>query len=191
METRERKKMFFYHGTSITAIDLILEKVDASINEKTELDFGKGFYGSKPADINYARRHALKVARDNLGRRNLKRNAVIIKCEIDESLFDNPLIIKDRDDDFIDFVFDTRSHYLNERIPYDYIEGPMADGGVSYLMSFYIKHKTERIKQFVKWCYKLPFNPYRQIVLKTQRLCDNVVIWRIENLKGEVLYEKK
>lgn len=180
--------MIFYHGTSIIAVDNILRGIDSTINAKTELDYGQGFYGSLEKDFQYARKHAVKVTKDSLGRKNVLENAVIVKCEIDDKLFKNPKYITKRDDEFIEFVFQTRKNYLCENIPYDFIEGPMADGNVDSLMTFYKKHQKELAKRWVKFCYKLPFNLHTQIVIKSQELCDKIKIVEIKNLKGGIIY---
>ena len=182
--------MVFYHGTSVVALESILKKIDVEINAKTELDYGKGFYGSLEKDVKYAKRHALKVAKDSLGRKNCKENAILIKCELDESLIKHPKYIYDRDDEFIDFVFAVRENYLSENLTYDFIRGPMADGNVDSLMTLYRRHKNIIVKWYVRWCYKLPFNMHEQIVFKSQQLCDEIKIIEVVNLKGGILYAK-
>ncbi len=184
--------MILYHGTSITAWENIRSSgIDSSINVDTELDFGHGFYGSFPEDIDYAVKHARKTTRNALGPFNLTNNSVIIEFEIDECLFDNPHCFDTVDDDFIDFTFDTRFHYWDERIDYDAIIGPMADGLVSIAMKLFRLFPRNVVKRFVKWNYRLPFNKHRQVAIKSQRLCDMIVIRKATNLKGDVLYEKE
>ena len=184
--------MNFYHGTSLNGWNNIRKKgINADINKNTELDFGKGFYASYPEDISYAKKHALKVTREILGKKDITSNAVIIEFEIDESLFENVLTFTKKDHNFLDFVFNTRLNYLNEDIMHDVVSGPMADGTVDSLMSFYICHKSSITAFIVKLCYWLPFNMHKQIVFKTQSLCDNINIISVKNLKGEIIYEQK
>lgn len=182
--------MIFFHGTSIVAMNSILKKIDPNINANTELDYGKGFYGSLEKDIKYAKRHAIKVTKDSLGRKHCLENAILVKCELDESQAKNPKYILKRDDSFIDFVFETRQNYLVEDLSFDYIKGPMADGNVDSLMSFYKRHTNNFVKKYVKWCYKLPFNKHEQIVVKSQELCDLIRIIEIRNMKGGIIYAK-
>ena len=177
--------MILYHGSNVQVPEPRLLKI------QRDLDFGKGFYASFPEDISYAKQHALKNAKDSLGNIDVKKNTVIIKFEIDENKFRNVLEFKERNADFIDFVFHTRLNYLKENLPYDVIIGYMADGTVDNLMMFYLKHKSKLAEKFVKWCYKLPFNLHRQIVIKSQSLCDEIIIKKVENLKGDVIYESK
>ena len=184
--------MVLYHGTSIVAWNNIHKNgVDAFINTDTELDFGHGFYGSFPEDIDYAVKHARKVTRDSLGIRKIKENAVIIEYEIDENLFKHTYHFSSANDAFIDFVFNTRYNYMDEHIPYDVITGPMADGYVDNAMQLYRLFTFEVIKQLVKWNYKLPFNKHRQVAIKNQQICDKIVIRKVTNLKGDVIYEQK
>ena len=184
--------MILYHGTTLVAWENIRQNgVIADINANTELDFGKGFYASFPKDRKYAVKHALVAAKENFKRAEIKENTVLIKLEIDENLFKNKLVFNKRNKKFIDFVFDTRKNYLNENLPYDVIIGFMADGTVDILMSFYLEHENALTAKFVKWCYKLPFNLHRQIVIKSQELCDKITILEVTNLKGDVIYEQK
>ncbi len=184
--------MILYHGTSIVAWESIhASKVLADINKGTELDFGKGFYASYPKDYDYARKHALKTTKDALGRRNLKRNAVVIAFEIDERLFVNKKEFGEKDKEFKDFVFDTRLNCKTENIPFDVVEGPMADGFVDYIMSLYKLFRFDFIKRFVKAMYGLPFNRHKQIVLKTQELCDQIHILEVRDSEGRLLYVQK
>ena len=191
--------MVLYHGTTILAFESIISKgILADINENTELDYGKGFYASFPEDISYAKAHAKNVTRDVLGIQNLKRNAVLIKIEIDEKCFCDEFVFEKKNGKWVDFVFDTRYNYLNENIPYKIIIGPMADGAVDSLMQVYKKNENNRsqimnklLKHIIKFCYRLPFNMHRQIVIKDQAICNKIEIVRATTLKGDVIYEQK
>ncbi len=116
---------------------------------------------------------------------------MIIEFEVDENLFQNPYNFEFADDEFIDFVFNTRYNYETENIEYDVISGPMADGFVNIAMSLYKRIKCDSVKKIVKWNYRLPFNKHRQIVIKSQEICDTISIRRVVTLKGDVLYEQE
>lgn len=68
---------------------------------------------------------------------------------------------------------------------------PRSFDTVDIAMRFYRVFRRKSVEKFVKWNYGLPFNKYRQVVLKTQDLCDKIVIRKVTNLKGDVLYEKQ
>lgn len=184
--------MVLYHGTSIIAWNNIkTTKIDALINAETELDFGHGFYASFEADKRYAEAHGLKTVRNNIGKYNARNNTVLIKFEVDESLFSNKKIFPVKNDEFLEFVFNMRYNYLNEQCSYDVIEGPMADGYVDGMMSLHKKYPKIFSKRLVKACYNLPFNMHKQIVIKSQEICDKITVLSVTTLKGDVLYEKK
>lgn len=184
--------MILYHGTSIAAWENINKHgILADLNKETELDFGFGFYVSRKEDIGYAKAHAKKVAKDAFGRTNLYRNAVVVKMELDETLIDSKLEFQNKDNDFIDFIFNTRMNYKNENLQFDVIVGPMADGAVDYAMSIYRKFPCRLVKCLVKLNYMLPFNNHRQMVIKNQALCNSIQVKEVKNLRGEVLYEQK
>ena len=87
-----------------------------------------------------------------------------------------------KDRQWFEFVFDTR-RMLTEN-EYDFIEGPMADGGVDTIVGFYANHPNIFAK-FLVWVNFMWINGYgrTQYIVKTPEAASHVITGEITEVK--------
>lgn len=174
--------MRLYHGTTYDEWQKISQGIDVKINmdSEKELDFGYGFYMStRPW-------YAKKVAKDKASiKKSLEEydepnsHPVLIICDIDIQKILNEtnadiLYFRFKSLTFLHTVFNARYQTAAvDTIHKDIVFGPLADGNVDTVISWY-KQKESIFRKLV--CYIRFLLPVftRQYVIKNQDLCQYI-----------------
>ena len=103
--------------------------------------------------------------------------------------YDNALIFQKKTDEYLTTVFECRYNKGKEYLNVSLIDAPIADGLVNIVMSWYKRKESATRKRIVRFMYWLP-SKHRQLVIKNKDACKYLVLKRILNMKGEILWEE-
>ena len=170
--------MELFHGTIQSFAERIkTEGIDVAINKGVELDFGMGFYFS---DRETATRLAIKKSEDMITRDDINATPVLLGLDVDLEGLRNMKSIRftRKNRQWFEFVFNTRRMLTESE--YDFIEGPMADGGVDTIVGFYTDHPNFFSKLLV-WANFMWIDGYghTQYIVKTPGAASHVTIGHI------------
>lgn len=170
--------MELFHGTIRTFAERIKsEGIDVAINRGVELDFGMGFYFS---DRETATKLAIKKSEDMITGDDIDTAPVLLSLDVDiESLRKmRSASFPKKNRQWFRFVFDTRRTLVESE--YDFIEGPMADGGVDTIVGLYTTHPNIFTK-FLVWVNFMWIDGYghTQYIVKTPEAASYVMTGEI------------
>ena len=174
--------MELFHGTIRTFAERIKrDGIDVTINKGVELDFGMGFYFS---DEKTASKLAVKKSEDMIAREDVDSTPVLLHLEVDINSLRQMKSISftSKNRQWFDFVFAARSTLMESG--HDFIEGPMADGGVDTIVGLYVAHPNIFTK-FLVWANFMWIDGYghTQYIAKTPEALSHVKTGVITEVK--------
>ncbi|WP_273751489.1 DUF3990 domain-containing protein [Leuconostoc mesenteroides] len=173
----------WYHATTQSQLTSLQKGIDVNYNLNNALDFGAGFYLTsdlEKAKVYIGNNRKYENVDSIFLNNDLKSDPIVLQYHIDnlwDIFIDSPnyksCVFPTYNDEFANFVFQSRSDVSIVHHDYDFIYGGQTDSNPSKLMSDYQNNTISR-EAVIEGLKK--HNPQTQLYIHNQDFCDNLKI---------------